>query len=1029
MIKKVFKSFLLGTPFLLASCIDDTYDLANKELVTDVKIEGNKLALPLGSLRAIMLDSLINVDEMSFLDITDGAYSISMSDSLSFDVAIDPIKLSVPTQKHSSKIDFIDVNITEMDIEGTNTEPAIFGIPNISLDDLNANLPDLSSSVSTSLVTDELKAVFETIKSGIPLYFAPTYKFQSLSFGLSDAVACEMEYTLPEQIKTISAIKLANRAEGKNATTGSLIQFNVRHPEVLSKVTKTISFNVEFPESFNLSLDKKAQGINKYTLVNSHTLKVDGLTAEGNVTAIQFYIDELNGLDQYINAATGALNMNEKINYEVEYILDGEVTLSSETNLDDFEFSVDMNLPLGFRDVEGETNDIYVDFEPVLMDFQAHFDNLQYIDRIDSIVFDAQNSTLVFDTEMPGGFSPFFLKEGYALKLDFPEELVLNESLSVYPTKGQAQPKVLYDNKEHAFYIYDLEVFTNSHWELALDRIVLNKSVAEGVFDIDVKALISAVDAQHNEIDNIVLAGVKLESLSATLESLKQKQASFAMNKSHLSVKDAVLHTEKIVAPLDTRTSFALNEEVPYEIGRIESIGFVEDVPVCLEMKMNGLEKLETEVSLDLRVALPSFLKLKSTNSNVIVEGDSLFVKAEYLPKQEKPLAIELLCTGLDFMGEEFGYNGLEPKDSTNGKSYLSCMSNIAVLGEACLNGMDFHSNVLDDMDDMSVDINISFGDIEVKNFSGLYRGEIGKIEESFELGLGDGLTSFMGENNRIKLAEPQIMIEFDNPIAVPVDVDLQLFGKDENGNVIESSVISQVLHIAAGEFDASTGNITPGKTKLFITNDTTRVSKQGYQNVEIPNLSRLLEHLPSSIDLAVLPIVRQDVSHHIDLSQSLKFNGEYSVVIPLKFEEFHVCYSDTIPDLQVSLGEVMDMFSNISLGVKMNVNNTIPVGLSLSVKALDKDNKEINDITIDELRVAAGNGGSILKSDEVQEVKFAIKSGSSDLSALDKLAFSFEAWVDHTEGGVSLAKEQGIQISNIVIEVSGDIETNMTKK
>ena len=178
MIKKVFKLFLLGTPFLLASCIDDTYDLANKELVTDVKIEGNKLALPLGSLRAIMLDSLINVDEMSFLDITDGAYSISMSDSLSFDVAIDPIKLSVPTQKHSSKIDFIDVNITEMDIEGTNTEPAIFGIPNISLDDLNANLPDLSSSVSTSLVTDELKAIFETIKSGIPLYFAPTYKFQ-----------------------------------------------------------------------------------------------------------------------------------------------------------------------------------------------------------------------------------------------------------------------------------------------------------------------------------------------------------------------------------------------------------------------------------------------------------------------------------------------------------------------------------------------------------------------------------------------------------------------------------------------------------------------------------------------------------------------------------------------------------------------------------------------------------------------------------------------------------------------------------
>ena len=1029
MIKKMLKLFLLGTPILLASCIDDTYDLANKELVTDVQIKGNKLALPLGSFRAFMLDSLINADGMSFLDFTDGTYSISMSDSLSFDVDIDPIKLSIPTQKHSTKIDFIDVDITEMDIEGTNAEPATFGVPNISLEDLNANLPNLSSSVSTSLVTDEMKAIFETIKSGVPLYFAPTYKFQSLSFGLSDAVACDMSYTLPEQIKNISTILLANRSEGKNATTGSLIQFNVRHPEVLSKVTKTISFNVEFPESFNLSLDKSAQGFNKYTLVNAHTLKVEGLTAEGNVTAIQFYIDELNGLEQYINSTTGTLSMNEEIKYEVEYKLDGEVTLSSSTNLEDFEFSVDMNLPLGFRDVEGETNDIYVDFEPVLMDFQAHFDNLQYVERIDSIVFDARNSILSFDTDMSGGFSPFLLKEGHALKLDFPEEFVIDETLSVYPTKGDAQPKVVYNPAERAFYIYDLEVFAQSHWELALDRIVLNKPVVNGVLDLDVKALIAAVDAQNKEVDNLVLAGVKLESLSETLESLKQKQATFAMSKSHLSVKDAVLRTEKIVAPLDTKASFALNEVVPQEIGRIESIGFTKDVPVCIEMKMSGLEKLDAEVNLDLSVALPSFLKLKSTNSNVIVDGGKLLVKADYLSKQEKPLSIELLCTGLDFMGAEFGNNGLQPKDSTNGKSYLSYTGEINVVGEACINGMDFHSDVLKDMDDISVDLKISMGDIEVKNFSGLYRGEIGKIEESFELNLGDGFGSFMGEDNRIKLASPQITIAFDNPIAVPVDIDLHLFGKDENGNIIESSSISQVLHIAAGEFDPATGNITPGKTKLFITSDTNRVSKQGYQNVEIPNLSRLLENVPSSIDFAVLPIVKQDVSHHIDLSQALKFSGEYSVVIPLKFDEFHVCYSDTIPDLQVSLGEAMDMFSNIAMGIKMNVNNTIPVGFSLSVNALDKDDREIEDITIEDLRVAAGNGGSILNSDEVQSVKFGVKSGSGDLSALDKLAFSIEAWVDETVGGVAFAKEQGIQISNIVIEVSGDIETNMTKK
>ena len=164
MIKKLLKLFLLGTPVLLASCIDNTYDFANKELVADVKIEGNRLALPLGSLRAIMLDSLINVEEMDFLDIIDGTYSIGMSDSVSFDVAIAPIKLSIPSQSHSSKIEFVDVDITEMDIEGTSAEPATFAVPSVSLDDLNNKLPNLSSSVSTSLVTDEMKTIFDAIK-------------------------------------------------------------------------------------------------------------------------------------------------------------------------------------------------------------------------------------------------------------------------------------------------------------------------------------------------------------------------------------------------------------------------------------------------------------------------------------------------------------------------------------------------------------------------------------------------------------------------------------------------------------------------------------------------------------------------------------------------------------------------------------------------------------------------------------------------------------------------------------------------
>ena len=327
-------------------------------------------------------------------------------------------------------------------------------------------------------MNDELKTLFETVKNMIGgTSFTRKYTFDSNrdKFTVSDTVLCEMTYELPEQVKSLSTIKLANRKGGEGSSTGSLIQFNVRHPEVLNGVDKSLSFSVDFPELFRISLDKTAKGIDNYVLDNDHKLTVKGLLAEGNLTTIQFYMDELTGLEEYIDEERGTLSMDELIKYSVEYKLDGEITLSEKTELEEFEFSVDMNLPLGFRDIVGETNDIAVDFEPIHLDFHAHFDNLKYIDRIDSILFDAKNSVLIFDTDMAGGFSPFFLKEGYGLKLSFPDELVIDEALSVYPMKEDEQPKIKYIADEHAFYIYDLEALAHSHWELALDRIVLEK--------------------------------------------------------------------------------------------------------------------------------------------------------------------------------------------------------------------------------------------------------------------------------------------------------------------------------------------------------------------------------------------------------------------------------------------------------------------------------------------------------------------------------------------------------------------------
>ena len=113
-----------------------------------------------------------------------------------------------------------------------------------------------------------------------------------------------------------------------------------------------------------------------------------------------------------------------------------------------------------------------------------------------------------------------------------------------------------------------------------------------------------------------------------------------------------------------------------------------------------------------------------------------------------------------------------------------------------------------------------------------------------------------------------------------------------------------------------------------------------------------------------------------------------------------------------------------------MDIINTIPLGLSLKVVPMDINGKVIEDIEIDELKIAAGNGEALLDADGVlndnlpaQEFAFAIKSKKGDISSLDGLAFTLVAASDHITGSAAIKGEQGIKVSNIVFEISGDVE------
>ena len=450
-------------------------------------------------------------------------------------------------------------------------------------------------------------------------------------------------------------------------------------------------------------------------------------------------------------------------------------------------------------------------------------------------------------------------------------------------------------------------------------------------------------------------------------------------------------------------------------------------------MSIDGLDELNTDIDLNLHAALPSFFDLTPVPSsnpdlNVTIENGNLAIKAQYHPQTDDKLVIELACSKFNFKTEEFNNIGLVPFDSINGKSYFIYSDEIIVEGEASVRGTEFHSYVLDEVDDIKLTFQMSAEEMEVKTVHGIYDGQIDEVQEAIALDLGDDLDFLKEEGNTITLAEPQIELQIDNSISIPVDVELNIYSVDSEGKVIPTSSINEKIKILPALYDEITGDVVSRKTKLLLTSSEDLEPMVGYEKVLIPELATLLEQIPDSIYINIKPVINTEETHHINITKPLTFAGSYSVNIPLKFEKFNLCYRDTISDISVDAGDELNNFKNVTLAIKMNVVNTIPFGLDLQVTPFNAHGNVLTDVAIESFKIKPGLGGNIndaehITAEEVQVVELKMKNSTADISKLDKIEFSVTSNSNSATGSVGLKGDQGVWITDVVLEVSGDIE------
>ena len=279
-IKKI-ETFLWGMLLCFCSCVDDTYDMSKKDISLDMKIEGNCIALPLGNLRPIVLDSVLDLSTISMLkeDSISHVYSIAFNDSVKTRVArkdlsvlkevsklssdiepvaigLDEIRFRFPTFEHSDSMSFQNVELSDVSLDAIHEEVELslgniklipisiakdsrevnFEIPVVEVDDVY--IDEYVESVSFSI--NDVEAGGQT--DGVD----KTFEFEVDDISINEISTPKFESYLSTLLSTTEVdVFLAGKGDDFELTSDLDAQFNIHKSD---ETQVDIKFEYTLPE-------------------------------------------------------------------------------------------------------------------------------------------------------------------------------------------------------------------------------------------------------------------------------------------------------------------------------------------------------------------------------------------------------------------------------------------------------------------------------------------------------------------------------------------------------------------------------------------------------------------------------------------------------------------------------------------------------------------------------------------------------------------------------------------------------------
>lgn len=494
-------------------------------------------------------------------------------------------------------------------------------------------------------------------------------------------------------------------------------------------------------------------------------------------------------------------------------------------------------------------------------------------------------------------------------------------------------------------------------------------------------------------------------------------------------------------------TEILISEDVPDYVSEIGRIDLQASLGISLTLSRNDADtRGEITVAQGFTLKFPEYITVTDAAAGAdfyaVEDGHIVKFTDDVTLKVGEDRSIQLSITAVDFnrlpKGQGLVGNKIRIEDAI-------VMDNVAISAIP----KTFGTHTSDLPQSLAIDIDMTVSDIAVRTVQMKFNPEIevGTIEP---VELGEMPEFLSGENTTIDIYSPVISMLVTNtsPVSVTFSADITSYSGD---NVVKSLQI--------GSPDQTSGDaivIGKGVTPVYIVRRAEDVPQGAVTATNNPviivknDLAELVATMPDRIEVtdvnvAVLQeMLEVDIPDEPDAQYSFSFN--YSIDAPLAFgENLSIEYPYDITGLKDTLnssdedsdgqqGETSDGNLQIHLteaSVYMTFVNEIPLTLAVSASPIDVDGNVIASGVEVSLSDASGASPVTVKGGDIGSATTTpavihINADLESLKRLDGFRLNLKGSCDSDFAGVALNSRQGIQLTDISVNIKGGISTQL---